>query len=479
MSILDATKAMGPQDEAAFQEASDYFLQWFLRHDGATISPKIMLVDMRSRGAGRGIVALADIEEDEEIFSTPREAILTIETSKLDKEIPGILDGLDTWLALILVMVYEYLKGEKSNWKPYFDILPEQFDTLMYWSAEELDLLQASAVVEKIGMEEANEQFRKHIVPRTKSMIRCIPRTTVKFEDANFDIKTLQLAHRMGSLILAYAFDLEKDRDGSSSEEGDDGYATDEDEPEVPNKGMIPLADMLNADADRNNARLFHEELSLTMRALKPIKHGEEVFNDYGPLPRSDLLRRYGYVTKEYAQYDVVELSKDLIVSACRTIRDLDTHDFNARTEHLLEHGLLDDAYDLCYDFQSHTVFPEDLLVVVNTLLLPENIYTTRYAERALPKPKLEQTTVMALSWTLEHRLEQYETSIEEDEALLKEESTGRREMAIEVRLGEKRILREGLQELRATISTPSDLNTLKRGPGEGASHSPKSAKMA
>ena len=50
------------------------------------------------------------------------------------------------------------------------------------------------------------------------------------------------------------------------------------------------------------------------MVALKPITQGEEVFNDYGQLPRSDLLRRYGYVTDQYKQWDVVEIDADLII---------------------------------------------------------------------------------------------------------------------------------------------------------------------
>lgn len=52
------------------------------------------------------------------------------------------------------------------------------------------------------------------------------------------------------------------------------------------------------------------------MKAIKPIKAGEEIFNDYGEIPRSDLLRRYGYVTDNYAQYDVVELSLNQICQA-------------------------------------------------------------------------------------------------------------------------------------------------------------------
>lgn len=62
-------------------------------------------------------------------------------------------------------------------------------------------------------------------------------------------------------------------------------------------------------------ARLFQEEGFLVMKAIKPIHQGEEIFNDYGQIPRSDLLRRYGYVTENYAPYDVVELPLDVICS--------------------------------------------------------------------------------------------------------------------------------------------------------------------
>src|SRR6266516_5963598 len=61
-------------------------------------------------------------------------------------------------------------------------------------------------------------------------------------------------------------------------------------------------------------SRLFYGMTSLTMKAISPIKKGDEVLNTYGALPRSDLLRRYGYVQSDYARYDVVELSTDVII---------------------------------------------------------------------------------------------------------------------------------------------------------------------
>ena len=61
-------------------------------------------------------------------------------------------------------------------------------------------------------------------------------------------------------------------------------------------------------------AHMVQDEDSVTMVALKPIKAGEQIFNDFGELPRSDLLRRYGYVTDNYKKWDVVELPLSLIV---------------------------------------------------------------------------------------------------------------------------------------------------------------------
>ena len=59
----------------------------------------------------------------------------------------------------------------------------------------------------------------------------------------------------------------------------------------------------------------MQDEKRMTMVALKPIKAGQEIFNDYGQLPRSDLLRRYGYITDNYKKWDVVELDIETIVS--------------------------------------------------------------------------------------------------------------------------------------------------------------------
>jgi len=82
------------------------------------------------------------------------------------------------------------------------------------------------------------------------------------------------------------------------------------------------------------------------MRAIRPIMAGEEIFNDYGQLPRSDLLRRYGYVTENYKTYDVAEIPTQELLSLFRSsevfnglnLTPLSQEDFENRVSNLYKH---------------------------------------------------------------------------------------------------------------------------------------------
>lgn len=151
-------------------------------------------------------------------------------------------------------MLYEYEHKETSNWARYFDVLPSDFDTLMYWEQDELEQLEASIVVQKIGRARADKSFTEEVVPVIQEFADVFFAGDVNAkEKANrmMEPQNLQLMHRMGSLIMAYAFDVEP-ANPPSKELDEEGYAS-EDEDEALPKGMVPLADMLNADADRNN----------------------------------------------------------------------------------------------------------------------------------------------------------------------------------------------------------------------------------
>lgn len=183
-------------------------------------------------------------------------------------------------------MIHEYLLGEKSAWAHYFRVLPTKFDTLMFWTDSELSELQASAIVDKIGKQDAEKSILDMVAPIVRANPLLFPPVEgLSFYDGEGGARILlELAHRMGSLIMAYAFDIEKSEDEES--DGEDGYVTD-DEDQLP-KGMVPLADLLNADGDRNNVSFNPTCSAESLRLMSfPFSSGatlpgRKVFGDEG-----------------------------------------------------------------------------------------------------------------------------------------------------------------------------------------------------
>jgi len=261
---------------------------------------------------------------------------------------------------------------------------------------------------------------------------------------------------------MAYAFDIEPTNPRGDVDE--EGFADEEDDDALP-KGMVPLADMLNADADRNNARLFYEAQYLEMKALKPISAGEEIFNDYGPLPRSDLLRRYGYITDNYTQYDVAEVSMELVTEFATAAGVL----HQERMEYLDEQGVIDTGYDIATSdpFTLQESFSPELIVLVETLCLTPDEFDRLKNKGKLPKAgKITAKGAELLHKIVQDRLDQYATTLDEDERAVNgtlaneaDPKQHRYAMAKAVRIGEKQILRcarEALAELFAKESNMS-----------------------
>lgn len=159
-------------------------------------------------------------------------------------------------------MIYEYMKTPDTLWQPYFRVLPDHFDTLIFWSPAELAELQGSAVTQKIGKDEADNMFCEKIVPimRNNPALFPYPPGVESYEGPSGQATILAMAHTMATLVMAYGFDIEKDE--SKQQVDDEGFVSDDDEDDLP-KGMVPLADMLNADAEGNNVcNVIHRDLS-------------------------------------------------------------------------------------------------------------------------------------------------------------------------------------------------------------------------
>ncbi|GAB1313744.1 Ribosomal lysine N-methyltransferase 4 [Madurella fahalii] len=463
----------------SFLESSQNFANWFRAFSGATFHKDIAIEDLRERNAGRGIVAKADIEADTVLFTIPRNAIICSATSTLKDQIPNVFNleddddersedegssvaSQDSWTLLILIMMHEYLQGNASRWRPYLDVLPSAFDTPMFWSDAELAELQASSLVAKIGRDEADRMIKSKILPVVRANEHVFfPADSPKLDDAQL----LALAHRMGSTIMAYAFDLEKD-DGDDEADEDDGWVEDRDGKTM--LGMVPMADMLNADAEFN-AHINHGHDALTATALRTIRAGEEILNYYGPLSSGELLRRYGYVTPKHTRYDVVELPWGLVEKQLKNrvgagmdpsdwekVKELIESDEDFEESFVLERSSKDpDSTGRLVGQATFEGLPDELGEQFKTLLkAAKKVKSQRLVAQAISDREVRKELFLhSVLGALQDREAQYHTSLEDDEQLLSAgQVAGRQTLAVWIRRGEKQLLREAQEWVRREL---------------------------
>lgn len=293
----------------------------------------------------------------------------------------------------------------------------------------------------KIGKAGAEDMFSNYLVP------------------LGFDINT---CHRVASTIMAYAFDIPEDEPSKedAEKEGEDDLISDNGEDEKTMLSMIPLADILNADADKNNARLICDNVELEMRAIKPIPKGEEILNDYGQLPRSDLLRRYGYVTENYAPFDVAEICTKTILSTFTdntlqsvrpSLAPLSQAQLKQRVDLAEREGVYEESYDILHTSSDEPGISDELLALLYLLLVDEeNLGSISNSQSAIPSRSKLATELVGrvLALLLRARESEYNTTLEDDEALANSGNLPyRTRMALQVRLGEKKVLRHAIHE--------------------------------
>ncbi|KAJ4418481.1 Ribosomal lysine N-methyltransferase 4 [Gnomoniopsis sp. IMI 355080] len=470
------------------------FLNWFKSQPGTTFHNDIEIADLRSRGAGRGILATADIPADTVLFTIPRTTIISKETSSLVSQLPQVfetsvpqdvdhdMDGdddpaaevdtsQDSWTTLILILIHEHLLGPASRWAPYLAILPQgptDFNTPMFWTDAELAELQASPVVSKVGRDEAEAMIRTKILPVIRAHADVFFPPGSQSQPLTDD-ELIQLAFRMGSVIMAYAFDLEKedddddDEEGGGDGEGDDGWV--EDREGRSTLGMVAMADVLNADASFNT-HIEHGENALTATTLREIKKGEEVLNYYGPLSTGELLRRYGYVTAGHRRWNLVDLSWESILAALKgqfggvlkagewekVLGALDEDEMEE--SFIIEYDAKDpDSEGRVEEVPTMSVnIPEELVEQAKEMLK----VVKKVREEAVPdKTARDRIIYSAIATAIEERSREYSTTYDQDQmsTLNHNDWSPRKRMAVSVRMGEKRVLLQALQHVRQKLA--------------------------
>lgn len=322
-----------------YRQTTDAFGAWLREIAQVQMSPKIAIADLRHLNQGRCVVATELIESQEVLFEIPRAAIFNVSTSQLACRHPEVksrfLNEIGHWEGLVMCMLYEMkVVKENSRWWTYFQVLPkpDEINSLMYWSDEQLEGLKPSLIVQRVGVAEAREMYQR--------VTQYVSELGAELREQFGPISWSDFVY-IASVIMSYSFDVQvvdnevQETDGTTNV-SNDGYM----------KSMIPLADTLNADTRRCNANLMYDVESLKMCATKRIQKGEQLYNIYGDHPNSELLRRYGYVEWDGSQYDFGELPMSTVLSVLHKEFNVDMADLTRVTDIMRASDKVSDACD-------------------------------------------------------------------------------------------------------------------------------------
>ncbi|RSH89484.1 hypothetical protein EHS25_002033 [Saitozyma podzolica] len=428
-------------------------------------------------GMGFGAVAKADLPAQTSLFRIPLTHLLTPFTSHLrrhlsETEWESLGDG---WARLILVMMWETERGSESQWYRYLAAMPRTFDTPMFWAAEELEELRGTDIQDRVGKTEAETTYHSLLAPIIMAHPDLFPPGAGNFSLASY--------HLQGSRILSRSFTIPASRAGQSQDASSVSSKDDEEEDEV--AVMVPMADMLNAAYEMDNARLYandgdeENEItdhgadpdSYTMTTSRSISKGDQIYNTYASPPNSELLRKYGHVdaiplddatlalleAEEVGEWpfgnpgDQVEIQGDEVVRAVLSHRGssaaADSAGEELMTERIdwwLEEGQ-DDAFALSFSEEV-----DEGLVPFTRLLLYDDEWLRAARKGKLPRNIVDQTVAEVLHAAIVSRQSKYCNDLQHDLDIIKAGSASqRRRNAAVVRAGEKRVLKVAMRAVR------------------------------
>ncbi|XP_036215371.2 actin-histidine N-methyltransferase [Bactrocera oleae] len=248
-----------------------------LRFDGVRIA--------QFQGYELGLEATRDIAEEEVLFSIPRKLILSEEN--MDLEYSPTQFGSMSNLKLSYVLMLEALKPD-SFWKPYIDLLPEKYNTVLYFTTKEMEMLRGSNALT------AALRQCKAIARQYAFLYNCTvkaPRAD-KFnsigqtfkEQFNYDLYRWAVSTVMTRENLVPRSRPARSGVDDASQESETIAA------------LIPFWDMANHRQGHVTSFFNIETQEMESSAQSSFKAGEQIFIHYGNRSNADLMIHNGFI---------------------------------------------------------------------------------------------------------------------------------------------------------------------------------------
>lgn len=380
---------------------------------------------------GLGLLAQRPVGQGDEILSVP-EAVWINLAAVQKSSLGQVTQGLKSWVAVALFLIQES-SNFNSKWRPYLDSLPKTLDSPLFWSDEELAELQGTQLLGSVVgyLAFLENEYNKLV----EEVLEC---NAQLFDPAVFTFDA-----------FCWAFGILRSRSFAPLT-GDE-------------LALVPVADLMNhgtglddkapAWLKKSSGQIWNigkaSSNVLAVHASGNFQPGEQVLMQYGSSKsNADLALDYGFVERNVESQFGGGIERDSLALSL---------------EISPEDRFVDDKADILEinGFQSSMQFdlprgqgPSDEMITFlrlsavagpDSFLLEALFRNEAWGHVSLPVSRdNEEAICTSMLEGLKAALEGYSSTIEEDmEILGQEDLSVRKEIAVVVRLGEKRVMQE------------------------------------
>ncbi|KAK7504177.1 hypothetical protein BaRGS_00004481 [Batillaria attramentaria] len=403
------------------EDAFPTFFEWLHNNGVDTSAVEIQMFP----GYGHGLKAARDVKESELLLKIPRSLMLTVDSALKsplgevikDDKILQVMPNVTLAMHLLLE-----LYTPDSFWKPYIDTLPPDYTTPLYFTPEELQYLKGSPTL-----------------GNSITQYRSIARQYAYF------YRLLQKHPAASKLPLKDNFTFDDYRWAVSTVMTRQNLIPKKDDGDKKTFGLMPLWDMCNHANGIYNTDFDVEKDCSLCYSQQDVAAGEQIFMFYGPRSNGEFLVHNGFV---YPENEHDRLCLKLGISKGDAL-------LNMKSMVLRKINL--SASRSFYLHRGECPVDGEMLAFLRVFCMDEDTLRSQFAEDA-DKEKLEGLKELETSvskdneekvWAfLETRasllLKSYPTTVQEDDAQLKQtDLPNTLRMALQLRVGEKRILQQ------------------------------------
>lgn len=389
-SAVDVTSSSHPprsMNELLDSGVGRELVDW-LEHNGAE-TKKLMLREYAPEV--RGVHSRKVLVPGERILVIPKRCLITVEMGKQTDIGQKLLAHNIEFVApkhifLMMFLLTDMEQMEQSDFKTYYSTLPSTLSNMpIFWSDQELQWLQGSYIIQQI-------QERKAAIRKDYDAICRVDPSFSRFSLDRFCWARMIVCSRNFGLTI-------------------DGIKT---------AALVPFADMLNHYRPRETSWTFDQSIdAFTITSLTTIGSGAQVYDSYGRKCNHRFLLNYGFAVEDNTEEDGSNPNEVMVDFQ---LNPAEGQLFYDKRAYLHESGIYSmDARLSCSHSDPNTREGFSFARLIVATEDEFSIMKNRSPAHAAPPISFENEirALQYLHGLMTHQLSQYETTIEEDNAIL------------------------------------------------------------